>query len=131
MRVDQLLATEVFTEEIQLAACADDEVILRRIYFDVIGQPPTPNQITAFVLDGSADKRERVVQELLDSEKFGENWARYWWDVIVFRASESRVAIFGRSGMTFLTDSLNEKNSNWGRDRQVVDNGCGKSSRQR
>ena len=112
-KVDRLLAKELFGKKIRLATPADDEIFLRRIYFDVIGQPPTANQITAFALDGSVDKRTQVVRNLLASQKFGENWARYWWDVIIFRASESRAAIFGRSGMQFLTDSLNKKDASW------------------
>ncbi len=112
-QVDRLLAEELFDADSRVAMPADDEIFLRRIYLDLIGQPPTANQITAFGLDGSADKRARIVTDLLASEKFGENWARYWWDVIIFRASESRAAIFGRSGMQFLADSLNKKEASW------------------
>ena len=113
VEVDRLLAEELFGDASQLAEPADDEIFLRRVYLDLLGQPPTANQITLFVLDASVDKRRRIVRNLLASEKFGENWAGYWWDVIIFRASEARAAIFGRSGMQFLTDSLNKRDASW------------------
>lgn len=54
---------------------------LRRVYLDLIGLPPTPQALEAFVHDPSADALERVVDELLNSPAYGEKWARPWLDL--------------------------------------------------
>ncbi len=55
---------------------------LRRVSFDLVGLPPTPEQVTAFVQDPRADAHERVVDELLNSPRYGERWAQHWLDVV-------------------------------------------------
>ena len=62
-------------------ADADRATLVRRIYFDLIGLPPTPEQIDAFVNDSSPDAYERLVDQLLASPHFGERWGRHWLDV--------------------------------------------------
>ena len=57
------------------------EVLLRRLYLDLIGLPPTPTQMDAFLADHSAGAYERVVDELLASPRFGEKYARHWLDM--------------------------------------------------
>ncbi|MBI1840607.1 MAG: DUF1553 domain-containing protein [Verrucomicrobia bacterium] len=59
----------------------------RRAYFDVIGLPPTPDQVTAFERDGSSDAWERLVDSLLDSPHYGERWGRHWLDLVRFAES--------------------------------------------
>lgn len=61
-------------------APADKNRLIRRLYLDLVGLPPTPEQAKAFVNDTSADAYERVVDQLLASEPFGEHWARQWLD---------------------------------------------------
>ena len=55
--------------------------LIRRVYFDLTGLPPTPEQADAFVNDKSPDAYERVVDQLLNSPHYGEQWARYWLDL--------------------------------------------------
>lgn len=85
-RIDRLIAEEVFDEQTELAPISDDETYLRRVWLDVVGDIPPPETLIAFVLDPSPDKRAQAVQELLESPHYGQNWARYWRDVIYFRA---------------------------------------------
>jgi len=59
---------------------ADKHRLIRRLYLDLIGLPPTPDQAKAFVNDASPDAFEKVVDELLASPQFGEHWARQWLD---------------------------------------------------
>src|SRR5262245_5146447 len=92
-KVDELLAEEVFQSDTQLATRVDDAAYLRRVWLDTVGDIPTPEHVTAFLLDPAKDKRERVVKELLDDPQFGQNWARYWRDVILSRKLEDRAAI--------------------------------------
>jgi cytochrome c553 len=67
---------------------ADRTAILRRLYFDLIGLPPTPEEVEAFLSDHDPHAIERVVDQLLDSPHFGERWGRHWLDLV--RYAESR-----------------------------------------
>ncbi len=60
---------------------ADRATLLRRLTFDVIGLPPTPEELDAFVNDQSPDAIEKVIDRLLASPHFGERWARVWLDL--------------------------------------------------
>ena len=60
---------------------ADQRVLLRRVYLDLIGLPPTPEQLDAFVKDASPDAYEKVVDQLLASPQYGERWGRHFLDV--------------------------------------------------
>jgi hypothetical protein len=60
---------------------AEKRVLLRRITFDLIGLPPTPEEVDAFVKDGSPDAWDRVIERLLASPHYGERWGRHWMDV--------------------------------------------------
>jgi hypothetical protein len=59
----------------------DKRTLLRRVYYDTIGLPPAPEQVEAFVKDRSPNAYEKVVDNLLASPRFGEQWGRYWLDV--------------------------------------------------
>ena len=61
---------------------ADRPTLIRRLYFDLLGLPPAPEEINAFMRDGSPDAYERLVDRLLDSPHYGERWARHWLDVV-------------------------------------------------
>ena len=60
---------------------ADRYTLVRRVYLDLIGLPPTPEEADAFVNDQSPDAYERLVDQLLASERYGEKWAREWLDL--------------------------------------------------
>ena len=55
---------------------------LRRVYFDLIGLPPSPEQVQAFLQDEADDAYEKVVEQLLGSPRYGERWAQHWLDVV-------------------------------------------------
>jgi hypothetical protein len=77
-------------EEASLAPAddADRTALMRRLYFDLTGLPPTPEKVETFVADLTPDAIEKLVDELLDSPHFGERWARHWLDLV--RYAESR-----------------------------------------
>ncbi len=56
------------------------EALLRRAYFDLVGTPPSPKEISEFLVDPSPKAFEKVVNRLLDSPAYGERWARHWMD---------------------------------------------------
>jgi len=62
----------------------DKRTLLRRVTFDLIGLPPTPEELRAFLADKSPRAFERVVDRLLASPRYGERWARHWMDVVHF-----------------------------------------------
>lgn len=70
------------------AVDVDRAALMRRLYFDLTGLPPTVAQATAFLKDESLQATERLVDELLASEHFGERWGRHWLDLM--RYAESR-----------------------------------------
>ena len=67
---------------------ADKRTLIRRVTFDLIGLPPTPEEIEAFVGDESADAYEKLVDRLLASRHFGEKAAQQWLDVVRFAETE-------------------------------------------
>jgi len=70
------------------AEAADRRTLVRRLYLDLIGLPPKPEEVERFVRDDSPDAYERLVDELLASPHFGERWGRHWLDLV--RYAESR-----------------------------------------
>jgi hypothetical protein len=67
---------------------ASREVLIRRVTFDLTGLPPTPEEIAAFVSDKSANAWETVVDRLMASPHYGEQWGRHWLDVVRFAESD-------------------------------------------
>ena len=59
----------------------DKQTLIRRVYYDMVGLPPTPGEVNAFVNDNSSDAYEKVVDQLLASPRYGERWGRHWLDV--------------------------------------------------
>ena len=70
------------------AAEADRATLIRRVTYDLHGLPPTPEEIAAFVRDKAPDAYERLVDRLLASPRYGEQWARHWLDVVRFAESD-------------------------------------------
>src|SRR5439155_1826005 len=66
---------------------ASREQLLRRVHFDLIGLPPTPTEIDAFVTDASPEAWEKVIDRLLASQHYGERWGRHWLDLARFAES--------------------------------------------
>jgi hypothetical protein len=110
--VDRQLAQEVFKADTKLAPRVDDATYLRRVWLDIVGDIPAPENVTAFVLDPAKDKRSRIVDTLLANPQYGQNWARYWRDVILSRKLEDRASIVANPLVVTLTDKFNE-NESW------------------
>ena len=78
--IDRFVLAKLYENGLEPNEPADRSRLIRRVYLDVIGLPPTPEQAKAFITDPSPDAYERVVDELLASPQFGEHWARQWLD---------------------------------------------------
>jgi len=79
--VDRFIAREQRTRGLKPIDAAPKPVLLRRAYFDLVGLPPAPEDVRAFVADDSRDAFARVIDRLLASPQYGERWGRYWMDV--------------------------------------------------
>ena len=66
---------------------ADRRTLIRRAYLDVLGLPPTPEEVEAFVNDASPDAWPKLVDRLLASPHYGERWARHWLDLVRYADS--------------------------------------------
>jgi hypothetical protein len=73
--------------QLPVVADADRRTLLRRVYFQVIGLPPTTEELLEFVNDTRPDAYQRVVDRLLSSPHFGERWGRHWLDLARFADS--------------------------------------------
>ena len=79
--VDALVLAELEARGLRPAPPADKRTLIRRATFDLVGLPPTPEQVEAFLADDSADAFADVVERLLASPRYGERWGRHWLDV--------------------------------------------------
>jgi hypothetical protein len=82
--IDAFLAARLANAGLSANPAADRPALLRRLSFDLLGLPPTPEEVRAFVEDTRADAYERVVDRYLASPHLGERWARHWLDVVRF-----------------------------------------------
>jgi hypothetical protein len=80
--IDAFVVSTLGQKGLHLSPEADRRTLIRRLYFDLIGLPPSPQAIDAFVQDARPDAYERLVEELLASPRYGERWARHWLDVV-------------------------------------------------
>ncbi len=79
--VDAFVAAERTRQGVKASSPADRATLLRRVYLDLIGLPPSREQLHGFLADDSPDAYEKVVDQLLASPQYGERWARHWMDV--------------------------------------------------
>ena len=79
--VDRFILARLESEGLTPVADADRPTLLRRVFFDLVGVPPTPAEIESFLADDAPDAFARVVDALLGRPEFGQRWGRHWLDV--------------------------------------------------
>lgn len=82
--IDAFVAARLDAAQLVPSPEADRATLIRRAMLDLLGLPPTPEEIDAFVADPAPDAYERLVDRLLDSPHYGERWGRHWLDVVRF-----------------------------------------------
>ncbi len=82
--IDLFIRAKLAAHDLSPAPEADKRTLLRRLYFDLVGLPPAPEELRAFLADTSSDPSGRVVDRLLASSRHGERWARHWMDAAHF-----------------------------------------------
>lgn len=86
--IDAFVLARLKKAELKPSLAASKQVLARRVYFDLTGLPPTPQQVDAFVNDKRPDAWQRLINQLLDSPHYGERWAQHWLDVVRFAETD-------------------------------------------
>ncbi len=85
--IDRFVLAKLEENHLRPAATADRRTLIRRAYFDLVGLPPSPADVEAFVHDAAPDAFERLVDRLLASPQYGERWGRHWLDLVRYAES--------------------------------------------
>ncbi len=80
--VDAFVLEKLREQGLKPSPEADRRTLARRLYYDLIGLPPTSTELDAFEADSNPKAYERLVEQLLNSPRYGERWARHWLDVV-------------------------------------------------
>jgi hypothetical protein len=95
--IDHFILARLEAEGLSPSPPADKHTLVRRIYLDLIGLPPTPQEVDAFLADEAPRAYERLVDRLLASEHYGERWARLWLDLARYADTNGYEKDRGRS----------------------------------
>jgi mono/diheme cytochrome c family protein len=87
--IDALILAKLEARGLAPNPPATKRELVRRLYYDLTGLPPTPAQVEAFVNDASPLAYENLVERLLDSPQYGEKWARHWLDLVRYAETNS------------------------------------------
>ncbi|MCF7785352.1 MAG: DUF1553 domain-containing protein [Prosthecobacter sp.] len=79
--IDSLINAKLAEKNLVMSPAADRRTLIRRLSFDLVGLPPTPERVEQFVKDADPKAYEKLVDELLRSTHYGERWARHWLDI--------------------------------------------------
>jgi mono/diheme cytochrome c family protein len=86
--IDAFVLAKLEAKGMHPAEPASKRALLRRVYFDLVGVPPTPDEIEAFENDPAPDAYEKIVDKLLADPRYGERWGRHWLDLARFAESD-------------------------------------------
>jgi len=86
--IDRFLLADLERRKLSFSPEADRRTLIRRVTYDLVGLPPTPQEVDAFLRDPSPDAYEKVVDRLLADPRYGERWARHWLDAAGYADSE-------------------------------------------
>jgi hypothetical protein len=89
--IDRFILARLEEKKLTPAGDADRRTLLRRVTFDLIGLPPTPEELAAFEADRSSEAFAKVVDRLLADSRYGERWGRHWLDVARYADSKGYV----------------------------------------
>jgi mono/diheme cytochrome c family protein len=90
--IDRFLLAKLEGKGLTFSPPADKRTLIRRATFDLLGLPPSPEEVDAFVNDASPDAWDKVIDRLLASPRYGERWGRHWLDVA--RYADTRGYVF-------------------------------------
>jgi len=85
--IDSFVISKQTKHKTTLNSAATDRQLTRRLYLDLLGVPPTPAEVDAYLASEDPQKYDKLIDRLLDDQRFGERWARHWLDVARFAES--------------------------------------------
>ena len=88
--IDRFILAKLEENNLKPAKAADKRSLIRRASYDLVGLPPTPEQVDAFLTDNSPEAFAKIVDRLLDTPQYGERWARHWLDVARYADGDGR-----------------------------------------
>ena len=107
-KIDYFVLAKLEGEVLAPTQPADRRTLVRRVTFDLIGLPPTPEDVDGFLNDDQPDAYERLIERLLASPRFGERWSRLWLDVA--RYAEDQAHIVGNNDSLFYPNAYIYRN---------------------
>ncbi|MEX0794129.1 MAG: PSD1 and planctomycete cytochrome C domain-containing protein, partial [Pirellulaceae bacterium] len=102
--IDRFILRGLESQGLAPSAPADRRTLIRRATYDLTGLPPSPEEVEAFANDPSEDAYPRLIQRLLDSPAYGEQWGRHWLDVA--RYSDTKGYVYGREERFFVHSAI-------------------------
>jgi len=97
--IDAFVLAKLEEKKLTFAPAADRPTLLRRVYYDLIGLPPTFEEIRGFEKDRSRGAFSNVVERLLASPRYGERWGRHWLDVARYADTKDLVLVYGKDAL--------------------------------
>ena len=85
--IDAFILANLESKGLHPAPEADRRALIRRVYFDLIGLPPAPDEVRSFLYDSDPESYGRLIDRLLDDPRYGERWARHWLDLVRYAES--------------------------------------------
>ena len=89
--IDAFLLARLEGRDLAFSSDADRRTLIRRVHFDLIGLPPSPEEVRSFLADRDPGSYERLIDRLLESPRYGEHWGRRWLDAAGYADSEGQV----------------------------------------
>jgi hypothetical protein len=97
--IDAFLLSKLEAASLSFAPPADPRTLIRRLYFDLIGLPPSTSEVEAFAQDTSPTAVARLVDQLLADPRYGERWGRHWLDVARYADTKDLVLVYGKDAL--------------------------------
>jgi len=110
--LDKIVISKLNRENLKQVERANNYTIVRRLYFDLIGLPPTPEEVLSYINDKDLNRYEKLVDKLLADKRFGEKWGRHWLDVARYGESTGKdqnvVYPYAWKYRDYVIDSINK-----------------------
>ena len=119
--IDSFIEKRLKKEELTLSNEANPNTLIRRVYLDLIGLLPTPEEIKSFVENNSNDAYEKIVSKLLDSPHYGERWGRHWLDQARYADSHGYTSDSERQMWPFRDWVISALNDDMGFDQFTIE----------
>ncbi len=87
--IDAFILAGLEAKGLQPNPPAAKQELVRRLYYDLTGLPPTPQEVETYLADPAPDAYEKLIDKLLDSPRYGEKWGRYWLDLVHYAETNS------------------------------------------